>query len=64
MSGKSKTILIFTSLSQLWSFAQAIKVNSLEIITSTKTLICDCSGVDVEIAQEKYGAKIQHMQEM
>lgn len=54
-----KVTLIFPSLRHLWEFAQAIQVNSIEIIAKTSTLICDCKDADVQLAKEKYGAVVR-----
>jgi len=55
---KQKVSLIFPDLKRLWAFAQAIHAPSLEIIASTKTLICDCEDLDIQLAQEKFGARV------
>ena len=54
-----KVTLIFPSLRQLWDFAQAIHANSIEIISTTCTLICDCKEADIQLAKEKYGAVVR-----
>lgn len=55
---KESVVLQFPTIHQLWAFAQAIHVTSMEIQTAGKILICDCHGTDIELAQEKYGAKL------
>jgi hypothetical protein len=56
---EQKITFLFPSMRQLWDFAQAVKVNSIEVISATCTLICDCEEVDVQLATEKYGATIR-----
>ena len=54
-----KVTLIFPSLPQLWNFAQAIRASSIEIISATSTLTCDCNDEDIKLAKEKYGAIVR-----
>ena len=55
--------LVFPNLQNLWSFAQEIHVTSMQIITGTKTLICDCKDLDIELAKEKYKARVENQTE-
>ena len=57
-SHKSNTALQFSDLRQLWSFAQKVSTKNLEIHTNTKTLVCECSAEDINLAVTGYGAKI------
>ncbi len=56
---KHNTIkLSFPSLSQLWAFAEEVKVTTMEIFEKEKILNCACKEEDVKLAQEKYEATI------
>ena len=56
-----KVTLVFPTLHQLWDFAQAIRANTTEINSTTRTLICDCNDEDITLAKEKYGAVVHAM---
>ena len=49
---------VFPSLNQLWAFVREAKINYTECSAADFTLICNCSVSDVQLAKEKYGAKI------
>lgn len=53
-----KITLVFTSLNQLWNFVREAKINYSEFSAADCTLVCNCSKSDVELAKEKYGAKV------
>jgi hypothetical protein len=53
---KSKIILQFPDLYQLWSFSQQLTEHNLEINSSKKTLVCHCTEDEVVLASEKHGA--------
>lgn len=55
---KHTVTLVFPSLFQLWAFAQSIRATSMMINTSHKSLICDCRAMDIELAEEKYSARL------
>lgn len=57
---KQKVSLVFSSLQQLWAYAQQINAHSIEIITQTKTLICECNDTDIALAREKYNAIVRN----
>jgi len=54
-----KVTLVFPSLNGLWNFVRECKVNYLEVVNETFSLVCSCGESDVNIAKTKYGATIQ-----
>ena len=54
---KKKFVIGFKKIYQLWEYAQQIKANNIEIITSSMVLICDCSAADIELLAE-YGGEV------
>jgi hypothetical protein len=61
---KKKIVLQFPTLHVLWSFAQTLTTNSMEVNTSNKTLTCDCFEDEIDLAVNKYNAVlIQDLQE-
>jgi hypothetical protein len=57
---KNRNCIVFKNIHQLWSFAQKVRSNSIEIITSEKILVCDCSEDDLAIVAQ-YGGEIKEM---
>jgi hypothetical protein len=55
---KRKVTLQFTSLLHLWSFANSIHTELLEINSTTRTLTCELLESEIQSAQEKYQAKV------
>jgi hypothetical protein len=53
-----KTTLIFLSLNDLWDFRQAIQANYIEINTKNKSITCDCSKEHIDLAINKFHAKV------
>ena len=51
--------LVFPNVRALWDFAQTLKGTTMEINTSTNTLLCECNGTDIALAQEKYRAIVR-----
>lgn len=58
MKHNQQTYLVFPTLYNLWQFAQAINVRSMEINTARRLLICPCKEADVTLAKEAYGASL------
>jgi hypothetical protein len=56
---KKKLVIRFKNVQQLWGFAQKIHATNIEIITSTMTLICDCSDSDLELLSQFKGEIIE-----
>lgn len=44
-----QTLIQFSSLHLLWQFAQRIHCVTMEINTTQKTLICDCTEKDMDL---------------
>jgi hypothetical protein len=55
---KEKITIQFSSLHQLWQFAQKIKANNIEIKTKDCLLICDCSEEDLQLLEIYNGRRI------
>lgn len=55
---KSKHIIRFQNLYQLWAYAQVIHALSIEISSSEMLLICDCSEEDLQMLSEFHGEVI------
>lgn len=55
---KEKITIQFSSLHQLWQFAQKIKANNIEIKTKDCLLICDCSEEDFQLLEVYNGRRI------
>jgi hypothetical protein len=55
---KKKIVLRFPTLYVLWTFAKTLSGESMEVNTTNKTLICDCSEPEIATAIEKYRATI------
>lgn len=53
-----KVTLKFKSVSLLWEFKQAIKAHEVEINLHKCTITCHCSGVEVSLAVQKFGAEV------
>ena len=53
--------LQFPDMSALWKFAQKISSKSIEINTSNKKLICNCTDAEVTDAINNYGAQLLHV---
>lgn len=52
---KTKTCIVFKNIHQLWKFAQTLNASSIEIITSEKILICECSEADLALLAQHGG---------
>ena len=48
--------LVFPSLHHLWGFVREAKINYMEMITESHTLVCECDDKEADLAKEKYGA--------
>ena len=53
-----KITLVFPSLNQLWEFVREAKVNYIECIAESFTLVCNCQQKEIDQAKENYGATI------
>lgn len=53
-----KITLVFPSLNQLWGFVRAAKINYIECIAESFTLVCNCHQKEIDQAKESYGAII------
>jgi hypothetical protein len=51
-----KITLVFPSLNQLWGFVREAKINYIECITDSFTLVCNCHQNEIDQAKESYGA--------
>ena len=56
---KKQTYIQFGNLFQLWQFAQTLNVRSIEIRTSDKLLICECSQADLQFLHHYHGKIIE-----
>ena len=54
-----KVTLVFPSIQALWRFRDRIKTNTVEIIATRRTIICECSDGEVQVAIQEYGAKVE-----
>lgn len=54
---KDKFGIRFHNLYELWQFAQAINVRSIEIRAKELLLLCDCSEEDLQLAA-KFGGTV------
>jgi hypothetical protein len=50
--------LLFPSMKELWQFTEEAHISSMEILSDSKTLCCECNEAFLEIALNKYGAKL------
>lgn len=48
----------FPDMRLLWNFAQQLTCKSIDINTNTKTLICDCTEAEINLALTQYRATI------
>lgn len=55
---KQKVTLVFPNLHLLWAFAQHIQSPVVELIPAECRLICECVAADLELARQKFGARI------
>ena len=53
-----QTFIQFSSVQQLWGFAQRIKAVNIEINTERKTLLCDCSAADLALLEQYEGSLV------
>jgi len=61
MNSKQKQVrLQFFDMRSLWQFAQQLTSKSIEINTTTKTLLCDCSEAEIQLAKTNHGAEISN----
>jgi len=56
---KIKIAIAFKNIHLLWSFAQRIHALNIEINTTDKILICDCSEEDLNLLPEFEGMVIE-----
>lgn len=61
---KNKITISFENIHQLWSFAQNIKAVNIEIITTQKILICNCSEEDLSLLPKYNGRIVEEFQPM
>lgn len=54
-----KVKLCFHNLYSLWSFTQTIPHDNIEINATVCALICECTEQQIELALNKFGAKIE-----
>ena len=52
----TKVCLQFSTLHLLWKFAQGIDCKTVEINTAKRTLTCNCSEKEMELAKNEYSA--------
>ena len=52
-----KVLLIFPSINDLWEFTQVSRCSSCEVKVDQKTLECQCSKKDIDLAVKKYKAR-------
>jgi hypothetical protein len=45
-------------MKELWQFTEEAHISSMEILSDSKTLCCECNEAFLEIALNKYGAKL------
>ena len=55
---KKSVALQFADLRVLWSFSQKLTTKNLDIYTNTKTLECECTVKEINLAVSNYGAKV------
>jgi len=58
LQAMKRVTLQFPDLYLLWSFAQTLHSNSLEINTGFRTLVCSCSQQNISEATTNYKAKV------
>ena len=51
-----KITLVFPSLNQLWGFVRDAKINYVECIAESFTLVCNCHQKEIDQAKENCGA--------
>ena len=56
---KSKHVIRFHNIYQLWAYAQLIHASNIEIKASEMTLICDCSDEDLKKVSTYHGEVIE-----
>jgi hypothetical protein len=56
---KSKIAIAFKTVDELWSYARKIKAIDIEINTTDKILICDCSKEDLLLLAEYNGIVLE-----
>ena len=54
-----KTLIQFSSILDLWHFAQRIGAVYIEINTRSKTLLCECSQEDLALLSKYNGIIIE-----
>ena len=55
---KKSVALQFIDLRLLWSFSKNISTKNLDIYTNTRTLECECTLKEINLAVANYNAKI------
>ena len=55
---KSKVIIRFTSLNNLWAFRLDIGANDFAMNLAELTITCECSKEHIELAIGKYNGKV------
>jgi hypothetical protein len=58
MSISNRIALEFPDMYMLWKFAQKLTCKSIEINPPAKSLICDCTEQEINVAIAQYSAKI------
>ena len=56
---EQKVTLLFPSMRHLWDFVQEINVSHIEVVTATISLTCNCHEQHIQLAKEKYGARLR-----
>ena len=51
--------LVFPDTAKHWAFAQTLHTNNIENNSRLRTLVCDCTEIEIEQALYHFGAKIQ-----
>jgi len=61
---KSKVLIRFSSLHQLWRYVEQIRAVNLEINTKSLLLICDCSANDLDLLSAYSGEVVKTFSEI
>ncbi len=57
-----RVTLQFPDLYLLWSFAQTLRSNNLEINTGSRTLVCNCTQENISNATARYAATVVNIE--
>lgn len=61
--GQARSVTIhFSSITNLWTFRQAIDCHIFEMSLITRSITCECTEEQIKLALEQFGGELYQME--